>query len=136
MSIKYRIIESEQLSIVEYNGMITYDDVLFLINDLHSDKKLHNCTKRLIDLRNCKFVFPAEKIANISNKIASITKSNTIEAFLIDTPKETAYSILYAKIMGSYGIRSKIFTTPIRAIMFLKLKENESLLKAYNCDII
>lgn len=119
MKARLKIIEKLDLAIIVYRGVIDFESLISHIERFGTIETFRNCKRRLIDVRNCKMAFTPDLLHKVSEVSSLYSNQKTHDAFLINSPKETAYTILYAKHSISKGIHTKVFTTLTKALIYV-----------------
>ncbi len=118
--------EEKGILFAKYEGEITLYDIIAYINFTKLNREFPRDLKILSDARNAIFKIKPDDldiVINENNK--SLNKYNYIfDAILLDSPNETALSILYKRLAKNDKYKFEVFVSEANAISWLSRIEN------------
>ncbi len=107
---------------LKYSGNVNLEDILeFIRKHLDNNALLPRKLKILTDARQIKFNFMPDDVSEIGREVKSLISQYTCiwDAFITDSPFETAMTLLYKNVMKGYNHKFKTFITKDAALEWL-----------------
>ncbi len=114
-------IESNSIFHVYMKGNFILNDITNYLNEFKKIESLPDNLLLLYDLREANLTFSLKELQIISNLADSTTNnySRVKSAFLVDKPKESAYSVMFSDYQKSLMKMRKVFSSEEIAITWL-----------------
>ncbi len=103
MENKYKIYPEYNFGVAKLRpGKHSFEDIYQFAKEFRDDKNFSTVHYMLTDLHNCKFNFEISKIKQLLKLVKEYRKvdNQKMGIYLLDTPMETAYSLLFFKALG------------------------------------
>jgi len=107
---------------LKYSGNVNLDDILeFIRKHIDNNALLPRELKMLTDARQITFDFVPDDIPKIGTEVKKLISQYTCiwDAFITDSPFETAMTLLYKNAMKGYSHKFKTFITKDAALEWL-----------------
>lgn len=110
----------------KYSGIITVFDIVEFIIDTKNNKQYPRNLRILSDAREADFLLNPEDLDIIINENnQSLKNYNFIfDAILVDSPKETALTVLYQKLSSTDNYKFELFISERKAENWLTRMDN------------
>lgn len=123
--ISYQVLPDSLLAVVRFVGPLTTEDLEAVRQTMSADPSFNASFRGVGDLRAARFEPDlAAYRAYVENLAAKGDRSNPW-ALLIDTPRETAFQMIWQNAMNATQ-PSQIFVTPEAAVASLCVEKNEA----------
>ena len=106
----------------KFSGEVTVDQIIDYIKSAKDSSSFPRFLKVLTDATAAEMAFQGDdlmKIVEANNQFLANYEA-IIDAIVIDTPRETALSLLYGELSKSHKYRFKVFSTREAAIDWLE----------------
>jgi len=123
--ITYQILSEARLTIVRFVGAITIDDLAAARKTISADPDFDLSFQGVGDLRAGHYASDLAVYRAYVEQVAARNARSSNWAILIDTPKETAFQMIWQSFMEKIQ-PSKLFITPEAAVGYLALDDKVS----------
>lgn len=114
---------NHQTSILEskFEGELTVKDIVEHITSTKDNESYPRFLKRVLDLTKATVNFPSSDLSILAEEHHKVIEKYDyiITAFILDTPRETAYSIIFQDLVKTDKSKIQLFSTREAALKWL-----------------